>query len=95
VARLLLNKAFFDSGYPMLNISKETQGYFDALIKSVEKGDEKPFVKFVFGRFVGRLRGFRRDAAEDPPVSPARREMHGREPAREAGTRRACAPEEI
>jgi len=52
VSRLLLNKAFFDSGYPILNISKETQSYFDALIKSVEKKDEKPFVEFVFERFV-------------------------------------------
>lgn len=50
VSRLLLNKAFFDAGYPMLNISKDTQGYFDALIKSVEKKDEQPFVRFVFGQ---------------------------------------------
>jgi len=54
VSRLLLNKAFFDSGYPILNISKETQSYFDALIKSVEKVDEMPFVEFVFERFVRR-----------------------------------------
>src|SRR3989338_2191596 len=52
VSRLLMNKAFFDSGYPILNISKETQSYFDALIKSVEKKNEKPFVEFVFERFV-------------------------------------------
>ena len=52
VSRLLMNKAFFDSGYPILNISKETQNYFDALIKSVEKKNERPFVEFVFERFV-------------------------------------------
>jgi len=52
VSRLLLNKAFFDAGYPMVNVSKETQGYFDALIKSVERKDEKPFVEFVYGRFI-------------------------------------------
>ncbi len=52
VSRLLMNKAFFDSGYPMVNVSKETQGYFDALIKSVEKKNEKPFVEFVFERFI-------------------------------------------
>ena len=52
MSRLLLNKAFFDSGYPILNISKQSQGYFDALIKSVEKKDEKPFVEFVYGRFI-------------------------------------------
>jgi Fic family protein len=52
VARLLLNKALLDSGYPMLNVSRKSEGYFDALVKSVEKGDEKPFVEFVFRRFV-------------------------------------------
>lgn len=52
VSRLLLNKAFFDAGYPMLNISKDAQGYFDALIKSVEKKDEQPFVQFVLEQFV-------------------------------------------
>ncbi|HQT45189.1 MAG TPA: Fic family protein, partial [Candidatus Micrarchaeota archaeon] len=52
VSRLLLNKALFDSGYPLLNISKETQGYFDALIKSVEKRNEQPFVEFAYGRFL-------------------------------------------
>ena len=52
VSRLLMNKAFFDSGYPILNISKETQSYFDALIKSVEKKNEQPFVEFVFERFI-------------------------------------------
>jgi Fic family protein len=52
MSRLLLNKALFDAGYPMLNVSKETEKYFDALIKSVEKKDEKPFVQFVLGQFV-------------------------------------------
>jgi len=52
VSRLLLNKALFDSGYPLLNISRDTQDYFDALIRAVEKKDEKPFVKFVYGQFM-------------------------------------------
>ena len=52
ISRLLLNKAFFDSGYPMLNISKQSQGYFDALIRSVEGKNEKPFVEFVYERFI-------------------------------------------
>ncbi len=52
VSRLLFNKALFDCGYPMLNISKETEKYFDALIRSVEKKDERPFVEFVYDRFV-------------------------------------------
>ena len=52
VSRLLLNKAFFDSGYPILNVSKDAQGYFDALINSVEGKNEKPFVEFVFNQFL-------------------------------------------
>ncbi|MBI5035782.1 Fic family protein [Candidatus Micrarchaeota archaeon] len=52
VSRLLLNKAFFDCGYPILNVSKDTRGYFEALIKSVEGKSEKPFVEFVFRQFL-------------------------------------------
>jgi Fic family protein len=52
VARLLVNKALFDSGYPMLNISKETEGYFNALIHSVEKKKDEPFVQFVYEQFI-------------------------------------------
>ncbi len=55
MSRLLLNKAFLDSGYPMLNISKQSQAYFDALIGSVEGKDEKPFVEFVYGRFISDI----------------------------------------
>ncbi|VVB73769.1 Fic/DOC family protein [uncultured archaeon] len=56
MSRLLFNKAFFDSGYPMLNISKETQSYFDALIRSAEKEDEKPFVLFVAEQLIAYMR---------------------------------------
>ena len=52
ISRLLLNKALFDSGYPLLNISKETASYFDVLIKSVETKAEKPFVEFVYAQFL-------------------------------------------
>ncbi len=52
VSRLLLNKALFDCSYPILNVSKDTQGYFEALIKSVEGKNEKPFVEFVFKQFL-------------------------------------------
>ena len=52
VSRLLFNKAFFDNSYPLLNVSKDTQGYFDALIHSVEKKDEEPFVRFVYRQFL-------------------------------------------
>jgi Fic family protein len=55
MSRLLLNKALIDSGYPMLNISKQSQEYFDALIKSVEGKEEKPFVEFVYSRFIADI----------------------------------------
>lgn len=51
MSRLLLNKAFQDSKYPILNVSKQTAQYFDALVKSVEKQDERPFVEFVAREF--------------------------------------------
>jgi Fic family protein len=61
MSRLLLNKALFDSGYPMLNISKETQSYFDALIRSAENKDEKPFALFVADQMSSSMRtGFRK-----------------------------------
>ncbi len=52
VSRLLLNKALFDCGYPLLNVSKGAQDYFDSLIRAVEKKDEKPFVEFVYDCFI-------------------------------------------
>ena len=51
ISRLLLNKALNDRGYPILNISKKTTQYFDALVKSVEKKEERPFVEFVAQEF--------------------------------------------
>ncbi len=55
MSRLLLNKAFFDSGYPILNISRPPEPYFDTLIRSVENHDEKPFVTFVWQKFVNDI----------------------------------------
>lgn len=52
VSRLLLNKALFDCGYPILNISKNPQKYFEALVESVEGNNERPFVHFVYEFFV-------------------------------------------
>ena len=51
MSRLLLNKALHDCRYPILNISKQTESYFDALVKSVEKKEERPFVEFVAWEF--------------------------------------------
>lgn len=64
VSRLLLNKALFDNGYPMLNVSKETTSYFDALINSVENKDERPFVEFVYSQFLRYAISLARSLAE-------------------------------
>jgi len=50
------HKALFDAGYPILNISKETKRYFDLLIHSVEKENEKPFIKFVLYEFIKKCK---------------------------------------
>lgn len=57
VSRLLLNKALFEGGFPMLNVSKNEEEYFNALIKSVESGNPKHFVDFVYSVFVGKCSG--------------------------------------
>lgn len=51
-SRLLLNKALFDCSYPLLNISKDTAKYFNALIAYVEKKDEKTFAKLVLEKLL-------------------------------------------
>jgi len=51
MSRLLLNKALHDCKYPLLNVSKKSGKYFDALVRSVEREDERPFVEFVASEF--------------------------------------------
>ncbi len=57
VCRLLFNKALFDCGYPLLNVSKNTEKYFDSLIHCVEKNVEKPFAQFVLNEFLKKSNG--------------------------------------
>ncbi len=52
ISRLLLNKALYDIDFPMLNISKNEEEYFNALIKSVENKNPKYFVDYVFSAFI-------------------------------------------
>jgi len=56
MCRLLFNKVLQDAGYPMINISKDTSEYFKELIKSVESGDEKFFVKFCYNAFLKQIK---------------------------------------
>src|SRR3989338_527395 len=59
MCRLLFNKVLRSEEYPLLNISKETSKYFEALIKSVETGREKFFVKFCHKTFIGQVKNRR------------------------------------
>jgi Fic family protein len=56
MCRLIFNKILQDAGYPMLNISKETTKYFEALIKSVEEKNEKYFVEFCHQTFMKQVK---------------------------------------
>ena len=56
LCRLLFNKVLEDAGYPILNISKDTSEYFKELIKSVESGNEKFFVKFCYKAFLKQVK---------------------------------------
>ena len=56
MCRLLFNKVLQDADYPILNISKDTSEYFKELIKSVESGDEKFFVKFCYNTFLKNIK---------------------------------------
>ncbi|NYZ61060.1 Fic family protein [Candidatus Micrarchaeota archaeon] len=57
MSRLLLNKALFEKGFPILNVSKNEDGYFNALVKSVETKDPRHFVEFVYSVFVEKCSG--------------------------------------
>jgi len=59
ICRLLFNKILEDYGYPMLNISKDTSNYFKGLIRSVESGKEKFFVKFCYKAFIKQVKNRR------------------------------------
>lgn len=51
-SRLLVNKALQDKQYPILNISKNRQEYFNALVASVEQNKDKKFVEFTLNEFI-------------------------------------------
>ena len=59
ICRLLFNKVLQENNYPILNISKSTPEYFDALIKSVETKNEKHFVKFCCQEFIRQIKNKR------------------------------------
>ena len=64
ISRLLLNKALYDNDFPMLNVSKNEEEYFNALIKSVENKNPKYFVDYVFSAFIEKCSKVRPTIAE-------------------------------
>ena len=56
MCRLIFNKILQDASYPILNISKETTKYFEALIKSVEEKNDKYFVQFCHQTFMKQVK---------------------------------------
>lgn len=56
MCRLIFNKILQDAGYPTLNISKDTSEYFEALVRSVEKKNEKYFVQFCYKAFIKQIK---------------------------------------
>ncbi len=59
ICRLLFNKVLQENNYPVLNISRNTSEYFEALIKSVETKNEKYFVKFCCQTFITQVKNKR------------------------------------
>lgn len=58
VCRLLFNKTLIDGGFPMLNVSMDKEGYFEALIESAERNRAKILVDFVFKQYYRQVRDF-------------------------------------
>ncbi len=58
VCRLIFNKTLFDGKFPLINVSVNKDAYFEALIKSVETGNPKEFVEFVFKQYYQQVKIF-------------------------------------
>jgi Fic family protein len=58
MCRLLVNKTFFDESFPLLNISEEKEGYFDAIINAVENDNPKLLVEFTLKVYYAQVKKF-------------------------------------
>ncbi|MGI0141343.1 MAG: Fic family protein [Candidatus Micrarchaeales archaeon] len=58
ICRLIFNKILIDEGLPLINISIEKEGYFDALVASIEKGMPSVFVNFCLKQYYKQVREF-------------------------------------
>lgn len=58
ICRLIFNKALLDAGFPLLNISREKEEYFEALIESVEKDKVRVLVDFTLKQYYKQIKEF-------------------------------------
>lgn len=58
ICRLIFNKILLDEGFPLLNVSVEKEGYFEALIESIEKDHVKVLVEFVLKQYYKQVKEF-------------------------------------
>ena len=58
VSRLLMNWVLWKKGYPLINIPiEDVENYYNVLDNYQIEKDEKPFVKYIKEKFLGRKRG--------------------------------------
>ncbi len=58
ICRLVFNKALIEGGFPMINISRKKERYFDALAASVEEGRPSLFVTFCLAEYYSQVKEF-------------------------------------
>lgn len=58
ICRLIFNKILIEEGFPLINISREKEAYFDALATSVEKDAPDIFVLFCLKQYYAQTKEF-------------------------------------
>ena len=58
ICRLILNKTLIDDGFPLLNVSVKKEAYFQALIRSVERGLPKKMAEFILEEYFRQMKDF-------------------------------------
>lgn len=58
ICRLIFNKILIENGFPLINISREKEDYFNALATSVEKNEPKTFVIFCLKQYYTQVKEF-------------------------------------
>ncbi len=61
ICRLIFNKILIDGGFPLVNLSKNKEDYFETLATSVEKGAPETFVRFCLEQYYVQVKEFLKD----------------------------------